>query len=260
MNRGAVTPLVMAVLGLAAVADVVAAAERGASVRKPVRYVADDAVGDPTDWMKRFVGRFRLDGSIHHESEIIDHGTRDADPPGPIEGWTESLRGRSDCIDFTEAAGLQCVLNVVWPEVWSKSLKIPMGGVPDLTPGMLLAGLSPSSAPGTIRILEVDTRGLAHPGSVTLGGYTARAELPCVNMPGTHDCEQIFRITARPDSKLIFVTFTVRVRAIKAKLDRKAQLGSVGGRVERSTELLEDRLTVSFSLRREPRGEPRSQR
>src|SRR6185369_1914434 len=121
-------------LALFALADAGAdAAQRGERVRKPVRYEVDDAVGNPAEWTKRLVGRFRLDGSIHHESEIIDHEPRDADPP-VFEIWNESLQGRSDCIDFTEAAGLQCVLNVFWQEVWRPSLKIGMGGVPDLTP------------------------------------------------------------------------------------------------------------------------------
>jgi hypothetical protein len=236
------------------------AAERGAAVREPVKYEVDDAVGDPAEWTKRFVGRFRLDGSIHHESEIIDHGSRDADPRDlPEEQWTEALQGRSDCIDFTEAAGLQCVLNVFWQQVWGKNLKIQMGGVPDLTPGMLLAGLLPSTAPGKIQILEVDTRGLAHPGAVELRGVTAITRLPCVNMPGTFDCEQKFTITAKPDSKLIFVVLTIRVHAVKAKLDRKIELGYVIStpdehRLERSTELLEERLTISFTLRREPQA------
>jgi len=248
MNRGAVRlAATLALLRLLAMGDVAGAAERGAAVRKPAVYEADVAIGDPAEWTKRLVGRFRLDGSIHHEQEIIDHGSRDADPRGPFELWDVSLQGKSDCIDFTEAAGLQCVLNVSWEEIWRLTRQLPIGSVPDLTPGMLLAGLAPSAAPGTIRILEVDKRGLAHPGSVTLGGYTARTELPCVNMPGSQECEQIFRITAKPDSKLIFVTFTVRVRGVRSKSERK-QL-SPG---ERPTELLEERLTVSFSMRREP--------
>lgn len=236
-------------LGLLAVADLAgAAAPRGAGARKPVTYEVDDAIGDPVAWTKRLVGRFRFDGSIHHESEIIDHDpNRDAEPRGPFELWDVPVQGMSDCIDFTEAAGLQCVLNVFWQEQWRSSLKDQLGGVPDLTPGMLLAGLTPST-PGTIRILEVDKRGLAHPGSVTLGGYTARTKLPCVNMPGTQVCEQIFTITARPDSRLIFATFTVRVRAFRSKLSRKTQLAQG----ERSTEIFEERITVSFSLRREP--------
>jgi hypothetical protein len=234
-------------LGLLAGADLAGAAPRDAGVRKPVTYEVDDAVGDPAAWTKRLVGRFRFDGIIHHESEIIDHGSRDFDPRGAFELWDVALQGRSDCIDFTEAAGLQCVLNVFWHEQWRNNLKDQLGGVPDLTPGMLLAGLTPS-VPGTIRILEVDKRGLAHPGSVTLGGYTARTRLPCVNTPGAQYCEQIFTITAKPDSRLIFVSFTVRVRAVRSKLLRKTQLAPG----ERSTELFEERLRVSFTLRREP--------
>ena len=162
------------------------------------------------------------------------------------------LTGKSDCIDFSAGAGLQCVLNVHWQEQWRDSLKDQLGGVPDLTPGMLLAGLLPSQGPGKMRVLEVDQRGLAHPGSVDLHGFTAIARPECVNMPGTQQCTQIFKITAKPDSKLIFVTFGITVRAVRSKLARKRSLDSLpDGRIERGTELYEERLTVSFSLRRE---------
>jgi hypothetical protein len=156
MNRAAVVRLAMPVAGLLAVADPAVCAQRGEAVREPARYEVDDTVGDPAAWTKLLVGRFRFDGSIHHEYEIIDHGSLDADPRGPFDDWDVSLQGKGDCIDFTEAAGLQCVLNVVWQEQWLANLKVPLGGAPDLTPGMLLAGLMPSTGPGKIRVLEVD--------------------------------------------------------------------------------------------------------
>lgn len=165
MNRPMACLAMLAFVALPAGAA--GASQRGAAVREPVKRVVDDAVGDPAVWTKRLVGRFGLDGIIHHEYEIIDHGPRDADPRGPFNVWDVSLRGKSDCIDFTEAAGLQCVLNVSWQEQWMANLKAPLGGVPDMTPGMLLAGLAPTTAPGQIRILQVDRRGLAHPGAVS---------------------------------------------------------------------------------------------
>ena len=58
-------------LGMLAVAHLAGAAPRGADVRRQAAYEVDDAVGDPAAWTKRLVGRFRLDGVIHHESEIL---------------------------------------------------------------------------------------------------------------------------------------------------------------------------------------------
>jgi hypothetical protein len=252
MKRRVVPCLALVALFALPAADQARAAGRGEAVREPVTYEVDDEVGDPAVWTKRLVGRFRVDGSIHHDFEIIDHGDRDADPAGPLEVWDVSMQGKIDCIDFTAGAGLQCVLNVFWQEQWRDNLKDQLGGMPDLTPGMLLAGVTPST-PGTIRMLEVDRRGLAHPGSVKLGGYTARTELPCVNMPGTQKCEQSLRITAKPDSKLVFVVLSTTVRAFRSKLERKQVLGTLGnGSTERNMELYEERLVVSFSLRREP--------
>jgi hypothetical protein len=254
MNRHIVAGMALLALLALPVAGKAQATGRGEAVSKPVTYDQDDVVGDPVAWTKLLVGRFRLDGSVHHEYEIIDHSDRDADPAGPFELWDVSVQGKADCIDFTQAAGLQCVLNVFWQEQWRNSLKEQLGGVPELTPGMLLAGVAPSAAPGTIRMLEVDQRGLAHPGAVELHGTIAIAKPPCVNMPGTQTCEQTLRVTAKPDSKLIFVTFSTTVRAYRSKLERKARLDDIGNppRPERSTEFYEERIVVSFSLRREP--------
>lgn len=71
-------------------------------------------------------------------------------------------------------------------------------------------------------------------------------------MPGAQKCEQKFTVTAKPDSELIFMTFSTTVRAFRSKLDRKQVLATLPDeRTERSTELYEERITVSFSLRRE---------
>jgi hypothetical protein len=257
MNRASLMAAATVVLGMLALASVAGAAGRAEAVRKPLKYEVDDAVGNPADWTKRLVGRFRMEGSIHHEYEIIDHGDRDADPRQPFEVWDVSLQGKADCIDFTEAAGLQCVLNVSWQEQWRNSMKDQLGGMPDLTPGMLLAGLTPATDPGKIRILGVDKRGLAHPGSVRLGGFTARSQLPCVNMPGTQKCQQVFTVTAKPGSRLIFVSLVTTVRAVRSKMERKVALDQLpDGSIERDRELYEERLTVSLSLRREQVAAP----
>jgi len=233
------------------------AAERGAAVREPVRYVVDDAVG-PAVWMQRLVGRFRIEGAIHYERYIepLDPGRRgklqeetlqfdvngDPDPESQkiltlrpkVSDWTRSTTGKGDCINFGSGPGLQCVINVEWEDVWGNAVRAGLGGVSNLKPAMILAGLSPRT--GSIRFLEVDDKGLAHPGQVVLDGNAVILKPPCVNAPGVWKCEIVVRVEARPDAGILFAQITNRLFFQRAE---------GGGR-----ENVEELLTVSFSLRR----------
>ncbi len=223
--------------------------------------VADKPVTDPAAWSKRLLGRFTFDGVIHHD-EIVDFNRYDDAPPEEGEGevrgtslylpeWSQSIEGKGDCVDFAAGSGLQCVINVVWPEVWRSNGKAQMGGVSDMTPAMVLAGLTPSTAPGGIRVLLVDKRGLGHPGALTVNGDAATTKLPCVNLPGSQTCEQRFTVTAKADASAIFVTLSTRVRILRSKMERKMFLGeSSEGRTEKPTEWVEEILDVSFAVRR----------
>jgi hypothetical protein len=113
-------------------------------------------------------------------------------------------------------------------------------GASNLRPGMILAGIAPSS-PGTIRLLVVDDKGLAHPGTLRISGDAAIAAAPCVNEPGKLTCEQKFRIEARPEARIVFVTFGVRTTF----------LGPIPGG-KRSIVRVEELLEISLALRREP--------
>jgi hypothetical protein len=132
---------------------------------------------------------------------------------------------------------------------------LPMGGASELTPGVVLAGFTPTTAPDQVRVLLGDSRGLAHPGSLKIRGNSLVAEFPCVNLPGSMVCKRTLTITSRADSKLVFVNLATERRFHRSKLERKEYLGTVGpkdsGRVERGTEYAEERLSVAFSLRPE---------
>jgi hypothetical protein len=214
----------------------------------------------PTDvWLQRLPGRYVFDGVIHHV-EIADYDPRDDYPDGQVMGvsqylneWSQPVVGRGDCIEFAEAPGLQCVVNILWPEMWDALTgRASLGAVSDLSPAMVLAGINPQDQ--AIRFLLVDKRGLGHPGSLALKGETATAKVSCVNMPGVLRCEQKFTITARAESNLIFVTLSTALRYQRSKTDRKQFLDRIGGDegpLEKPREWLDELLEVSFSLRRD---------
>jgi len=206
---------------------------------------------DRNEWMARLSGRFTFDGVIHHEEEILDFD-KNRDAPITEESlpeWSLPVEGKADCIKFAEGPGLQCVLYLDWIEQWRLNGKVPMGGVSDITPGVVLAGFTPATAPDQVRFLLGDSRGIAHPGFLTIRGNSLVASPACVNLPGTMSCRQTFTITSRPDSRPAFVYLFTERRFHRNKLDRKRQLDMVNGRFERPMEYAEERLTVSFALR-----------
>lgn len=221
----------------------------------------------PTEeWLQRLPGRYVLDGVIHHV-EIADFDRFVDFPDGEVRGvthifneWTQPITGKADCIEFADGApGLQCVINVLWPENWNALTgRSSLGGVSDLTPGMVLAGVNPDTQ--AIRFLLVDRRGLGHPGSQVLNGETATAKVSCVNLPGLVRCDQKFQITTKAESGKVFVVLAATVRYLRNKLDRKPFLNHIGGPespLEIPHEWLDELLDVSFSLRREePPPEP----
>lgn len=228
------------------------------------------------DWLERIPGRYVFNGVIHHV-EIADYDPRDDYPNGWVQGvtqhlneWTQSVVGKGDCIAFAEAPGLQCVINVMWPDMSAVLTgRASLGAISDLSPAMLVAGVNPADQ--AIRFLLVDKRGLGHPGSVALKGNTASARVDCVNLPGLLRCNQKLSIEAREDSELIFVTLSIEVRYQRNKTDRKQFLqyipesydpsqgplpdwpeAEVGDRpLEQPREWLDELLTVTFSMRRD---------
>lgn len=241
------------------------AAQAPAQPRMAPETVTAEAVETPpTDvWLQRMPGRYIFDGVIHHV-EIADYDPREDYPDGEVMGvsqylneWTQPVVGKGDCIQIAEAPGLQCVINVLWPEMWDALTgRASLGAVSDLTPAMVLAGVNPDNQ--AIRFLMVDKRGLGHPGELVLKGESASAKVACVNIPGVLRCEQKFQITAKADAHNRFVVLSTAVRYQRSKLDRKQFLDHIGGDdgpIEKSREWLDELLEVSFSLRpEEPAG------
>lgn len=232
--------------------------------------------------LERIPGRYLFDGVIHHE-ELADFDPYQDYADGWVHGtvqrlneWTQPVSGKGDCIAFAEAPGLQCVINLIWPDMSSVLTgRASLGAVSDLVPAMLVAGVNPADQ--AIRFLLVDFRGLGHPGSLVLKGNTASTRVDCVNLPGVQTCKQKLTIEAREDSQHIFVTLSAEVRYRRNKYDRKPWLNYPAGRdydpsqgplpfgppveiqfvpYERSSEWLDEILTVTFSMRREEEVAP----
>jgi hypothetical protein len=196
-------------------------------------------------WVKRLLGRFELAGVIHHV-EYVDPDS--GGPPQVMNEWTQGMGGKADCIAFADAPGLQCVINLVWPEVWNEMTgKASLGGVSDLTPAMVLAGLDPDQ--DKLRFLMVTRRGFGYPGWSGLSGNSAITRPSCVDLPGVQTCEQKVQITAPADARLMQVVVSTKVRFLRYKKDRDPSF--VPGPGKLPYEWLDELLEVSFSVERD---------
>lgn len=224
---------------------------------------AEVVTPETEDWLLRLPGRYQFEGVIRHEEVVADPDRDEVDEetgatvmrhtPWRLNIWTQAVQGKGDCIEFGSGPGLQCVINLVWPQVWRGTGKAQLGGVSDLNPAMILAGVAPAS--GGIRFLLVDQKGLAHPGSSTLRGDTAATSPACVNMPGMQNCKQTVRLTARADGRSPQLVISTSMRFNRSKTDRKPFLERVDPNdplspMERPSEWVEEMLDISFSLRR----------
>jgi hypothetical protein len=89
-----------------------------------------DDYQQPFNFLARLVGQFVIEGSVDL------HG----------QGNPEDLRrvaGRAHCIGFGSAPGVQCELNVLWPETRGAGGEEIPGGVSTLDPAVLLFGFEP---------------------------------------------------------------------------------------------------------------------
>jgi hypothetical protein len=158
------------------------------------------------------------------------------------------MGGRADCIEFAEGPGLQCVVNLVWPEVWNEMTgKASLGGVSDLTPAMVLAGAD--SDPARLRFLMVTRRGFGYPGRAELSGDSAITRPSCVDLPGVQRCEQKVQVTAGADGRAFQVVVSTRARYLRNKKDRDPFITLGPGILP--FEWVDELLEVSFSVKRD---------
>ncbi len=160
------------------------------------------AAGEMAKWLPRLVGRFRYEG-------VADFNSRGYDSAPPDPRKIKNARGLGDCIAIGKGAGVQCVVNVTWPEEWGPQGNPVAGGVSFLGPASTLYGLDARAS--VIRYLLLDTDGLAADGPATLSGDTLRWVFDghCEGNPqqngtnGLLGCRQTTRIYAPADGKYI---------------------------------------------------------
>jgi len=124
---------------------------------------------DMAAWLPRIVGRFRYEGMVDFNTEPADPGGAASDPP-PDPLKMKSARGLGDCIRIGTGPGVQCVLNVTWPEEWDPHGQPVEGGDQFLKPALVLYGLDPNAA--VLRYLQLDAGGLVQDGPAPLQGDT----------------------------------------------------------------------------------------
>lgn len=204
-----------------------------------------DPNGPPTEaevWLQRLAGRYQFDGVI----EVVFYPDRQCaplppdpsqveNPPPPVEPFCRSVSGMGDCIAIGTGPGIQCILDLKWPDLYEVRYPEPdtldgrtgvfevPGGVANLSPSMALYGMDPGSS--GLRFLLVDGKGIA---KGTAGGQTgnrATFTTPCASSatllnkmyPDQIDnrppqtCTETVRLDARPDSKVVFMSVDYEV-------------------------------------------------
>lgn len=207
--RTGVTALALATSGLVMAADA-PAARNPAPQAQPVEELDEvlvegrrirkkrpswDDYQQNFNFLARLVGQFVIQGSVDL------HG----------QGNPEDLRrvaGRAHCIGFGSAPGVQCELNVRWPETRGASGEEIPGGVSTLDPAVLLLGFEPA-APGISHVF-LDNKGVA---DIAVGKMaspdTMLSRSKCLGIQG--NCERTVRITAEPDLRAVRMNIDLAV-------------------------------------------------
>lgn len=152
------------------------------SGEKPTRRVAD-----VIPFLRRLLGQYTYSG-------YVDLGGKG------LPEDRKAVRGGGTCVGFGVAPGVQCEIQVRWPETKGADGQPVMGGVSYLQPAMILYGLEPDEI--GIRYLQVDNRGLAEGATGLIIGNTLSFRTPCVDFT-EGGCDRVVKITAEPESKVI---------------------------------------------------------
>lgn len=173
-------------------------------------------VADLIPWLRRLIGQYNIAGQMD-----LGAGSQ----PDRL-----AVRGIGVCIGFGVAPGVQCEINVRWPEVRAADGQPVPGGVSTLAPAMILYGLEPDEI--GIRFMQVDNRGHAEGAVGFVTGDTASFTTTCTDMP--EGCRRITRITAVPESKVINVQIDTEIdyrlaRRLRFQMNWVAGVGDATG-------------------------------
>ncbi len=151
------------------------------------------------DWIRRLLGQYTFEGKV-------DLGGKG----NPQDRWTAT--GTGTCIGFGVAPGVQCEINVRWPQIPGPNGQAIVSGVSDLTPAMILYAMEPDDL--GIRYLQVNSKGLAEGATGFIINDTATFKTPCVNAP--EGCQRIIRITAESEGKVIDMQIDTELNTLLA--------------------------------------------
>jgi hypothetical protein len=151
------------------------------SAEKPTRKMAD-----LIPFLRRILGQYTVDGKV----DLGGQGK-------PEDRWTAV--GTGSCVGFGVAPGVQCELNVKWPQIPGPNGEAVMSGIFGMDPMYILYGLEPDER--GIRYLQVNNKGLAEGATGYMLNDTVTFKTPCVNT--APNCQRVTRVTARSDSKVV---------------------------------------------------------
>ena len=173
------------------------------------------------DFLARLVGSFVIDGNVDVHAQGRDEDIR-------------KVSGSAECIGFGIAPGVQCELNIRWPETRGPDGKDMPGGASTLDPAMMLFGFEPVDPnPGALGFLPgartappkepespgvsymvVDSNGIAETATgVMVTANTLQSRTRCMDIPG--NCERLARITAEPDLKIVEMNIDLEINQEK---------------------------------------------
>ncbi len=178
-------------------------------------------------WLMRLAGHYTVEGL----------GTFVAVEPFKVEGSV-------NCAPVGAGPGIHCIFNIYWLDQfeinlipptaeeendprykdWAQGIFSIPGGVPYLSPSMMLIGIEPQQQ--GLRFQLVDRKGLPEAGTGTIAGNRATLRAPCVNWPAVLNdlnrtryfdgrspdtCERITRIDAKPGSSVVHMAIDIEI-------------------------------------------------
>ncbi|MEO8313476.1 MAG: hypothetical protein ABI645_01665 [Pseudomonadota bacterium] len=160
------------------------------------------------EWLKRLRGRFKYDGMVQVGDCVMVPSAAGGPPPPPTDNC-QGIKGKSDCVGIGDGPGVQCILNVIWQDIFHVNYEdgtVTEVLVSYLDPAMELYGVDPRNS--AVTRMMVDNKGRGENGSGFIKGDTAKFKSRCVSTvvsQTAEECFRIVRIEAKPDARLLYV-------------------------------------------------------
>jgi hypothetical protein len=197
---------------------------------------------DMAAWLPRLVGRYRYEGVAdftppdQNDPHDVENSSSPSGPPPLKPPKLKTITGLEDCIAIGTGPGLHCVLDIHWDEEnWDNAGVDVEGGVPFLSPALVLYGIDPSAS--VIRYLQLDTDGLAETESASLRGDTLTwtYATTCTSRQAggvPPQCRRVTRVRAPHDGRVVQISiYMERWNRDKSKWEKAASFVFDGHRV-----------------------------